>query len=69
MPCYHSDSLMVLKMIIDDSSMELFTEKGKLVMTDNFNAQQRFNKVTLFAENGIIKVKTLSISNLESIKK
>lgn len=67
MPCHHADSVMEIKIILDDSSIELFTEKGKLVMTNNFNAQNKFDKVTIFAENGMIKLKEFSIYSLKVI--
>jgi len=69
MPSYSPDSTMVIKMIIDDSSIELFTSNGKQVMTENFSTDSKFNKITLFAENGIIKVEKLQIMKLKSIWK
>ncbi len=67
MPSYNSDSLMTIKMIVDDSSIELFTTNGKQVMTENFTTGSKFNKISLFAENGIIKVTELTIQSLKSI--
>ena len=58
---------MVIKMIIDDSSVELFAENGRQVMTENFLVQSKFNKISLFAENGIITVKEFQIMKLKSI--
>ena len=68
MPCYHFESYMEMKMIIDDSSIELFTQNGKLVLTNNFNSLSKFNKLTLFAENGIISVEVLQINSLSAIR-
>jgi sucrose-6-phosphate hydrolase SacC (GH32 family) len=67
MPSYNSDSIMVIKLILDDSSVELFAENGKQVMTENFIPQSKFNKISLFAENGIITVKEFQIMKLKSI--
>lgn len=67
MPSYNSDSVMTIKMIVDDSSIELFTTNGKQVMTDNFTTGSKLNKISLFAENGIIKVDELTIQSLKSI--
>jgi fructan beta-fructosidase len=67
MPSYNSDSIMVIKLILDDSSVELFAENGKQVMTENFIPQSKFNKISLFAENGIIKLEELQITKLKSI--
>ena len=64
MPSYNSNSIMVIKMIIDDSSVELFAENGRQVMTENFLVQSNFNKISLFAENGVIKVVELQIQKL-----
>jgi len=67
MPSYNSDSVMTIKMIVDDSSIELYTTNGKQVMTENFTTGFKFNKISLFAENGIIKVNELTIQSLKSI--
>ena len=67
MPSYYSNSIMIIKMIIDDSSVELFAENGRQVMTENFLVQSKFNKISLFAENGIITVKEFQIMKLKSI--
>jgi len=67
MPSYNSDSVMTIKMIVDDSSIELFATNGKQVMTENFTIGSKFNKISLFAENGIIKVNELTIQSLKSI--
>lgn len=67
MPSYNADSIMVFKLILDDSSVELFAENGKQVMTENFIPQSKFNKISLFAENGIIKVDEFTINNIRSI--
>ena len=42
-------------------------ENGKQVMTENFIPQSKFNKISLFAENGIITVKEFQIMKLKSI--
>jgi fructan beta-fructosidase len=62
---FHSDSEMVLKMILDDSSVELFVENGKQALTENYFAEHKLTKVKLFAENGIIIMKELIITNLK----
>jgi len=67
MPSYSSDSILFMKMIIDDSSIELFTSNGKQVMTENFSSDSKFDKISLFAENGIIRVEMLQIMKLKSI--
>jgi fructan beta-fructosidase len=67
MPCYHTDSTMVVSMILDDNSLELFAENGKLAMTENFLPQQRFNHLSLFAESGFIRVKEINVKVLNSI--
>jgi len=69
MSSYHSDSTMEFCMIMDDSSIELFSENGKQVLTENYFAEHNFNKLSLFAENGVIKVNELTIKNLMSIWK
>lgn len=65
MPCYHTDSTLVMNMIIDNSSIELFTEGGKLVMTENFLTEAKFDKVLLFTDNGNIELIKGSITRLK----
>lgn len=65
---FHSDSELVLKMIMDNSSIELFVENEKQVLTENYFTEHKLTKVKLFAENGIIKTKELTISNLNPIQ-
>ncbi len=67
MQCWHTDTTMIMKMIVDDSSVELFTENGKLVMTQNYSTKNKLNKLSLFAENGVIKVSEVEIKSLTSI--
>jgi Beta-fructosidases (levanase/invertase) len=67
MPCYHTESTMTMTVILDNNSVELFTEKGNLVMTVNFLPQQRFNHLSLFTESGFIKIKGLAIKSLHHI--
>lgn len=67
MQCWHTDTTMIMKMIVDDSSVELFTEDGKLVMTQNYSTKNKLNKLSLFAENGVIKVTEFEIKRLNSI--
>jgi fructan beta-fructosidase len=64
---YHSDSLMIMNIILDDSSIELFVENGKQALTENFFSERKLCKVKLFAENGIIEIKDLIISELNPI--
>ena len=69
MPSYNSDSDITVKMIIDDSSIELFTTDGKQIMTDNYLTDSKFNRISLFTENGMIKVNELTVKSLECIWK
>jgi fructan beta-fructosidase len=66
-PSYHSGSELVMTMIVDDSSLELFVENGKQALTENYFTDHKFNKASLFAENGVIKAKVLSVCSLKSI--
>jgi fructan beta-fructosidase len=61
---FHSDPELVLKIILDNSSVELFVENGKQVLTENYFTEHKLTKVKLFAENGVITTKELTISNL-----
>jgi fructan beta-fructosidase len=67
MPCYHSNTILSMNMIIDNSSIELFTEGGKLVMTENYLPEAKFSKIILFTDNGNIHLIDGKITRLESI--
>ncbi|MEJ7738007.1 MAG: GH32 C-terminal domain-containing protein [Chitinophagaceae bacterium] len=54
MPSNHSDSTMSLRLIVDISTIECFTEGGKLVMTSTYSSSEPFNRLKLFAVNGNI---------------
>lgn len=67
MPSYNSDSVMTLKLILDNSSVELFADSGKQAMTVNFLPTTTFNNITIFAENGIIKLEEFKIKRLNTV--
>jgi fructan beta-fructosidase len=65
-PYINSDPSLTLRLIIDKSSVELFSKNGLVVMTNQFFSTEELNKLSLFAENGIIKFNGGSITNMLS---
>ena len=55
-----------LRIIIDHSSVELFSGNGHVVMTEKLLPNKEFNKLKLFAEGGEITLKEASIYNLNN---
>jgi fructan beta-fructosidase len=55
-PYANNDNTIKLHLFIDVASAELFAEDGKVVMTDIFFPNEDFNKVTIFAKNGSVKL-------------
>jgi len=55
-----------LRIIIDHSSVELFSGNGHVVMTEKLLPNKEFNKLKLFAEGGEITLKKASICNLNN---
>lgn len=64
---YNPDKQVQLHLYIDAASVELFVDGGKLVMTDCFFTTENFTKLSLFAENGEVKLSNGSITNLSGI--
>jgi len=56
MPFVHSDSIMILHFIVGISSIECYTESGKLVMTDTYSSKKQLNYMSPFAENGRLEL-------------
>jgi fructan beta-fructosidase len=61
-----SESL-VMKAYIDKSSIELFINNGQRVMTEIFFPNEDYNKISLFADNGSVILKSGTVYSLKSI--
>lgn len=66
-PYINNDPTLAIRLIIDQSSVELFSKNGLIVMTDRFFPTEDFTKLTLFADKGEVKLKSGSITKLKSI--
>ncbi len=56
-----------IKLIIDESSVELFAMEGLVSMTKKYNSQSVLNRIKLFTENGKMNLKEGSITQLSGI--
>ncbi|MCF8302024.1 MAG: glycoside hydrolase family 32 protein [Bacteroidales bacterium] len=65
-PWENDDEKIKMKLLIDVSSVELFAEDGKVVMTDIFFPNEEFTQVKLFSKNGNVKLNSGKIWNLKS---
>ena len=55
-------------MIVDSSSVEVFADDGKLVLTETVYPAAGADKVSLFAAGGEAKARSLSIWHLGSYR-
>lgn len=56
-PRFSKSNTITLRIIFDVSSVEVFADEGSTVMTDVFFANENFNKLTFYANNGQVKLK------------
>jgi fructan beta-fructosidase len=66
-PYINNDPTLAMKLIIDKSSVELFAKNGLIVMTSQFFPSEEFSVISLFSENGDVKLAGGSITKLTSI--
>lgn len=64
-PFIANDETLDLRIIIDNSSIELFSGNDCVVMTEKISPDKVFNHVKIFAEGGEITLKEASISRLK----
>ena len=52
-PRIATDNTLMLHLMIDVASVELFADKGSVVLTDTFFPNEDFSQLSLFAKNGV----------------
>ena len=62
------DGLVRLRIIVDSSSVEVFADNGKLVMTETVYPQADAKKISLFATGGNAEARDLSVWHLGSYR-
>ena len=67
-PMYSANSIFGLRIFIDTSSIEVFEESGKSVMTNLVFPTTPYTSLTLTADGGNVKVSNLKIYSLKTIK-
>jgi len=65
MPFNHSDSTMIIKLLVYNSMVELYTNNDLLVMSGCYSVGKRFNKLDLFSENGGLNLLECKINSLK----
>jgi len=66
-PSIIDNSEVDIKLIINESSVELFAMEGLVTMTKKYNSQSVLNRIKLFTETGKIILKEGSITQLSGI--
>ena len=61
------DRKVQFRVIVDNSSIELFAQDGTVLLTDLFFPSEPFQKVELFSEDGTSKLLAAQFYNLETI--
>ncbi|MDR1203479.1 MAG: glycoside hydrolase family 32 protein [Tannerellaceae bacterium] len=56
-----------MRIILDATSLELFTLDGEIAMTDAFYPSSNLNSLGIFAENGKVEIESVSITQLKLI--
>lgn len=64
---YELQNSSEVRIFVDESSVEVFVDNGKLVMTDIVFPTEPYNKLELFSTNGAFKLDGAEIWNLKSI--
>ncbi|HPE77124.1 MAG TPA: glycoside hydrolase family 32 protein [Draconibacterium sp.] len=64
---YELQNLMEVRIFVDEASVEVFVDNGKLVMTDIVFPTEPYNKLELYSTNGAFKLDSAEIWSLESI--
>jgi fructan beta-fructosidase len=64
---YKAGETMEIHLFVDEASVEVFVDFGKLVMTDIVFPTEPYNKIELFSTNGSIKLRGAEMWSLKSI--
>ncbi len=64
---YKPDENMEIRLFVDEASVEVFVDNGKLVMTDIVFPSTPYSKLILFSTNGNVKLQGAEIWSLKSI--
>jgi len=66
-PCELENGKIELHLWVDETSIELFGQRGKAVMTNLFFPTKPYTKLSLFSEDGKVEVKGCKVWKLKSI--
>jgi fructan beta-fructosidase len=64
---YQAAKEMEIRVFVDEASVEVFVDGGKLVFTDIVFPTEPYNKVKLFSTNGSVKLQKASAWSLNSV--
>ena len=64
---YKANKTMEIRLFVDEASIEVFVDNGKLVMTDIIFPTTPYNQIQLFSTNGSIKLNGTEMWSLKSI--
>jgi len=63
---FSEDGVIRLRAIVDKSSIELFVDEGKIVMTELFFPDEPFNSLSFYSNGGSIELVEGSVSSVKS---
>jgi fructan beta-fructosidase len=64
---YKAGEIMEIRLFVDEASVEVFVDNGKLVMTEIIFPTTPYNQIRLFSTNGSIKLNGAEIWSLKSV--
>jgi fructan beta-fructosidase len=64
---YEPQNSMEVRIFVDEASVEVFVDNGKLVLTDIVFPTEPYNKVELYSTHGTFKLDGAEIWSLKSI--
>lgn len=64
---YKAGETMEIRLFVDEASIEVFVDNGKLVMTDIIFPSAPYNQIRLFSTNGNIKLNGAEMWSLKSV--
>lgn len=66
-PCSLLGQEFTMNLLVDEASMELFAQEGRIVMTNIFFPGKEYDKLLIFTNGRSVKIKELKFTGLKSI--
>jgi fructan beta-fructosidase len=66
-PCALKENKLEMHLLIDKASLELFTQEGRVEMTNIFFPLESYNKISVFTDHGEVQLNNFTVWSLNSI--